>query len=56
MDLGFWTEAALLANAGIDAVVIGPGDIQQAHGPDEWVPIAELHEAREMFRAMFAAS
>jgi acetylornithine deacetylase len=55
IDLGFWTEAAVLANAGIDAVVIGPGNITQAHGPDEWVPVAELHEAREMFRAMFAA-
>ncbi len=53
IDLGFWTEAALLASAGIDAVVIGPGAIQQAHGPDEWVPLAELHEARAMFRRMF---
>ena len=32
IDLGFWTEAALLANAGVDAVVIGPA--------------AHLHSAR----------
>ena len=54
IDLGFWTEAALLANAGIDAIVIGPGSIVQAHGPDEWVPIRELHDARAMFAKMFA--
>ncbi len=54
LDLAFWTEAALLAERGIDAVVFGPGDIAQAHSPDEWVPIPELHRARDVFRAMFA--
>lgn len=54
VDLGFWTEAAMLAANGIDAVVLGPGDITQAHGPDEWVPIDEIHAARELFRAVFA--
>ena len=56
IDLGFWTEAALLAASGIDAVVFGPGDIAQAHGPDEWVSIHELHGARDTFRAMFQRS
>ena len=54
IDLGFWTEAALLAAHGVDAVVFGPGDIVQAHGPDEWVPIHELHAARQIFSAMFS--
>lgn len=54
LDLAFWTEAALLAERSIDAVVFGPGDIAQAHSPDEWVPIPELHRARDLFRAMFA--
>jgi acetylornithine deacetylase len=52
-DLGFWTEAALLATAGIDAVVMGPGDIAQAHAPDEWVGIDELRRARDVFAAAF---
>jgi acetylornithine deacetylase len=56
IDLGFWTEAALLVASGIDAVVFGPGDIAQAHGPDEWVAIEELHRARDVFRAMFAGT
>jgi acetylornithine deacetylase len=49
VDLDFWTEAALLSAAGIDAVVFGPGDIAQAHGPDEFVEIAELETAVEIF-------
>lgn len=54
IDLGFWTEAALFAAAGIDAVVIGPGDIAQAHGPDEWVLLEELGAAKALFRSIFA--
>jgi acetylornithine deacetylase len=51
LDLAFWTEAALLAEAGIDSVVFGPGDIAQAHAPDEFVAIAELEHARDVFVA-----
>lgn len=54
LDLGFWTEAALLAAAGVDAIVFGPGDIAQAHGPDEWVTIDELSRARDVFASAFA--
>ena len=52
VDLAFWTEAALLADAGIDCVVYGPGDIAQAHAPDEFVPIADLERARDAFVAV----
>jgi acetylornithine deacetylase len=53
IDLGFWTEAAVLSAAGVDAVVLGTGDITQAHGPDEWVTLEELHRARDLFRTIF---
>jgi acetylornithine deacetylase len=49
VDLAFWTEAAVLSRAGIDAVVLGPGDIAQAHAPDEFIAIAELETARALF-------
>lgn len=56
VDLGFWTEAALLRAAGLDAVVFGPGDIAQAHAPDEWVAVDELSAAKELFVRMFRAT
>ena len=49
--LHFWTEAALYALHGIDAVVIGPGDIAQAHAADEWVALDDLDWAVELLRA-----
>jgi acetylornithine deacetylase len=49
VDLAFWTEAALYAEAGIDAVVFGPGDIAQAHAADEYVSCRQLAEARDAF-------
>jgi acetylornithine deacetylase len=52
VDLAFWTEAALLTAVGIDCVVYGPGDIAHAHAPDEFVPIADLHRARDAFAAI----
>ncbi len=47
--LQFWTEAAVLSEAGLDAVVIGPGNIDQAHAADEYVPLADLDWATNMF-------
>ncbi|GAB2514220.1 acetylornithine deacetylase [Lysobacter humi (ex Lee et al. 2017)] len=38
----FWTEASLFSEAGLTAIVFGPGDIAQAHAADEWVEIAQL--------------
>jgi acetylornithine deacetylase len=54
--LDFWTEAALMAGAGIEAVVVGPGDIAMAHAPDEQVPRADLAWAVETFTHLFQAS
>ncbi|MGA3119941.1 MAG: M20/M25/M40 family metallo-hydrolase [Polyangiaceae bacterium] len=49
VDLQFWTEAALLSEAGIDAVVFGPGDIAQAHAADEFVETSQLLAATDAF-------
>ena len=38
----FWTEAALFSQAGFAAMVLGPGDIKQAHTIDEWVELSQL--------------
>ena len=52
--LDFWTEAALYMEHGIDAIVIGPGDIAQAHGADEFVELADLDWAVDLFRRVLA--
>jgi acetylornithine deacetylase len=53
VGLDFWTEAAVLAEAGIAPVVVGPGDIAMAHSPDEYVPIADLEWATALFEKAF---
>ena len=40
--VAFGTEAGLFKNAGIPTVVSGPGSIQQAHQPDEFVSLEQL--------------
>jgi acetylornithine deacetylase len=50
--LDFWTEAALWASHGKDAIVIGPGDIAQAHAADEFVALDDLDWAVGLFRSL----
>jgi acetylornithine deacetylase len=50
--LDFWTEAALWASHGKNAIVIGPGDIAQAHAADEYVPLEDLDWAVDLFRSL----
>jgi len=45
VDLPYWTEAAMLSEAGINAVVYGPGNLEQAHKPNEYVEIDQLEKA-----------
>lgn len=44
----FGTDASTISNAGIPAVVFGPGDIAQAHTCDEWIDLAEMEKAEEI--------
>ena len=55
IDLPYWTEAAQLGAAGINVVVFGPGHVDQAHKPDEFVKVNELIAATELYsRALIA--
>ncbi len=49
VDLPYWTEAAMLSEAGINTVVYGPGNLEQAHKPDEYVEIAQLEAATALY-------
>lgn len=49
-DVDFWTEAALFAAAGLPALVIGPGDIAQAHAADEFVELTQLERCADVYK------
>jgi len=48
--VAFGTEAAQMMALGSEAVVIGPGDIREAHRTGEFVPIGELERCAEVLR------
>lgn len=48
----FWTEASLFSEAGYPVLVLGPGDIAQAHTADEWVRVDQLMQAYACYGAM----
>ena len=45
LAMPFGTEAGFFQAAGIPTVVCGPGSIEQAHQPDEWIAVAQLEAA-----------
>lgn len=47
--VNFWTEASLFSAAGLPSIVLGPGDIAQAHVNDEWVTPQQLETAYELY-------
>ncbi len=50
--LSCWTDAALLAQAGIPALCFGPGDIARAHSATEWVEVAEIENATDILQQL----
>jgi acetylornithine deacetylase len=47
-SVSFATDAGWLQRAGFECVVWGPGSIEVAHKPNEWVPVEDLNRAREV--------
>ena len=52
--VSYCTDGGVFSTKGIDCVVLGPGDILQAHGATEYVDIDELRGAVEIYRAVGA--
>jgi len=52
--VAFGTEAGLFKSAGIPTVVCGPGSINQAHQPDEFVSLAQLAQCEVFMRELAA--
>jgi acetylornithine deacetylase len=54
--VAYGTEAGLYALAGIPAVVIGPGSIEQAHKADEYIAVAQLEACSTFLDRLIAHS
>jgi acetylornithine deacetylase len=50
--VSFGTEAGLFQEAGIPTVVCGPGSIEQAHKPDEFIEIDQIAQCESFLRKL----
>ncbi|MBL9119473.1 MAG: M20 family metallopeptidase [Phycisphaerae bacterium] len=50
--VGFGTDAGRLAALGVEPMIWGPGDISNAHRPDEWMPLDEFERASHLLRQL----
>ncbi len=50
--VAYGTEAGQFHQAGIDAIVCGPGDIAQAHTADEWITLDQILTAERYLDAL----
>jgi acetylornithine deacetylase len=48
----FGSEAGQFQQAGISSVLCGPGDIAQAHQPDEWIALGQIAECEAFLRKL----
>ncbi|TVS10568.1 MAG: acetylornithine deacetylase [Wenzhouxiangella sp.] len=51
-EVSFATEAGSFQRAGIHSVVCGPGSIDQAHQPDEFIEVSELERCERMIESV----
>jgi acetylornithine deacetylase len=55
VTVGFGTDAFAFMND-LELVVLGPGDIAQAHTEDEWIALAQLRAAVRVYGSMIDAA
>lgn len=56
IGVAYGTDASEFGIGGIPAVVLGPGDIAQAHAADEWVGTEQLEQAVMIYRELLRGS
>lgn len=52
--VAYAAEAGLFQRAGIPAIICGPGSIEQAHQPDEWIERTQIEEGAQFMRRLVA--
>ena len=53
-SVGFATEAPFLKTLGLDTVILGPGSIDQAHQPNEFIPLNHIDPSIDIIRRLIA--
>ena len=48
--VAFGTEAPYFTQLGMDTVILGPGDIEQAHQPDEYLALDRLQPTIDLLQ------
>ena len=54
VKVAFGTEAGLIQEAGMPAIVCGPGSIEQAHKPNEFVALSQLAQCEAFIDRLLA--
>jgi acetylornithine deacetylase len=50
--VSYGTEAGIFQQAGIATIVCGPGEVAQAHQPDEWIAESEIAACMDFLRRL----
>lgn len=50
--VAYGTEAAHFQNAGVPGVIFGPGSIEQAHLPDEYIDVSQMEAGHEFIHQL----
>jgi len=51
-SVNFGTEAPFLSDMGMDTIILGPGDIDQAHQPDEYLSLDRIQPTIKLLEEM----
>ncbi|WMS86475.1 acetylornithine deacetylase [Pleionea litopenaei] len=46
------TEAGFIEQLGTPTIILGPGDIAQAHTPNEWISFEQLYRAEQIYQKL----
>ncbi len=50
--MAFGTEGPYLNELGMDTIILGPGDIDQAHQPDEYLGLDRIEPTLEVLHGL----
>ena len=50
--ISFGTEGGLFQQSGLQTVICGPGSIEQAHKPDEWILLDQIAQCEDFMRRL----